>query len=84
MPYDGRPPFHPDRPDDSAAGTDRAADADVESAPGVDARQLLEDLSALVDAGLVVPLQGADGEVRVVPADPFDLYGEIDAYDQRS
>jgi hypothetical protein len=70
MLYDHHPSSHADRSGDSA--------------PEPDARELLEDLSALVDAGLVVPLQGADGEVRVVPADPFDLDAEIDPYDQRS
>jgi hypothetical protein len=70
MPYDQHRSSHADRSDDSA--------------PELDVRELLEDLSALVDAGLVVPLQGADGEVRVIPADPFDLDAEIDAYDRRS
>jgi len=36
------------------------------------ARRLMDDLLALVDAGLIVPLQGEDG-VRYAPADPGDL-----------
>lgn len=33
-----------------------------------DPRQLLDDLTALVEAGLVVPVRDRDGEMRVTPA----------------
>ncbi|HEY4281073.1 MAG TPA: hypothetical protein VGM91_22865 [Conexibacter sp.] len=68
MPYDDRPQYPLDRTDDSVPGPD----------------ELLDDLSALVDAGLVVPLQGTDGEVRVMPADALDCDDEITIRDQRS
>ena len=35
-----------------------------------DPQQLLADLAALVEAGLVVPLRDLDGEVRMTPAGP--------------
>jgi hypothetical protein len=37
----------------------------------VQAERLIADLLALVDAGLVTPIDGIDG-VRYAPADPFD------------
>jgi hypothetical protein len=39
--------------------------------PQLDPRDLLEDLTALLDAGLIVPVRGSDGEVRVTPAEPL-------------
>jgi hypothetical protein len=48
---------------------DRTSDAlDDEHA----AQELLDDLLALVEAGLIVPVQYPDG-VRYAPADPDDL-----------
>ena len=48
---------------------------DVRTAAAMDdeaaARQLIDDLLALVDAGLVTPIE-ADGVVRYAPADPED------------
>ena len=38
-----------------------------------DPRQLLADLAALVDAGLVVPVRDRDGQVRMTPAGPLDV-----------
>ena len=49
--------------------------ADERTAAAMDddaqAEQLIADLLALVDAGLVVPVDGDDG-IRYAPADPFD------------
>lgn len=50
-------------PDDrTAAAMDDAADAE----------RLIDDLIALVDAGLVVPIR-VEGQTRYAPADPDDL-----------
>jgi hypothetical protein len=47
---------------------------DTASAAAMDdpteAERLIDDLAALVEAGLVVPIHG-DGETRYAPADPF-------------
>jgi hypothetical protein len=53
MLYDDDARFPQPRSDDSA----------------LDPRQLLNDIEALVEAGLVVRLVDRDGEVRVTPAD---------------
>lgn len=38
-----------------------------------DPRQLLADLCALVEAGLVVPVRDRDGQVRMTPAGPLEM-----------
>jgi len=52
--------------DDSHIGKARSSDTDL------DPQQLLEDLTALVEAGLIVPVRDRDGEVRVTPAEPLE------------
>jgi hypothetical protein len=52
--------------DDIDIGKARSADTDL------DPQQLLEDLTALVEAGLVVPVRDREGEVRVTPAEPLE------------
>lgn len=42
------------------------------SSTPLDPRQLLEDLTALVEAGLIVPVRDREGEVRVTPAEPLE------------
>ncbi|MBB4664866.1 hypothetical protein [Conexibacter arvalis] len=37
-----------------------------------DPQELLADLTALLDAGLIVPVRDRDGEVRVTPAEPLE------------
>ena len=39
--------------------------------PQLDPQELLEDLTALLDAGLIVPVRDCDGQVRVTPAEPL-------------
>jgi hypothetical protein len=56
MPYDDAARFPRPRNDDSPP----------------DLRQLLKDIEALVEAGLVVRLLDRDGEVRVTPAAALD------------
>ena len=53
--------FEPPAEARTAAAMDDAAEAE----------QLVADLLALVDAGLVTPIDGDDG-VRYAPVDPFD------------
>lgn len=38
-----------------------------------DPRELLADISALVEAGLVVPVRDRDGQVRMTPAEPLEI-----------
>jgi hypothetical protein len=45
----------------------------------LDPRQLLKDIEALVDAGLVVRLLDREGEVRVTPADALERDQEASA-----
>lgn len=37
----------------------------------LDPQDLLEDLTALLDAGLIVPVRDREGQVRVTPAEPL-------------
>lgn len=37
----------------------------------LDPQQLLADITALVEAGLVVPVRDRDGQVRMTPATPL-------------
>jgi hypothetical protein len=53
--------FEPPAEEHTAGAMDDAAQAE----------RLIADLLALVDAGLVAPVEGIDG-VRYAPADPFD------------
>lgn len=39
--------------------------------PQLDPQDLLADLAALLDAGLIVPVRDRDGQVRVTPAEPL-------------
>ncbi|ADB51459.1 hypothetical protein [Conexibacter woesei] len=39
----------------------------------LDPRQLLADISALIEAGLVVPVRDRDGQVRMTPAEPLEV-----------
>lgn len=39
--------------------------------PQLDPQDLLEDLTALLDAGLIVPVRDREGQVRVTPAEPL-------------
>lgn len=48
------------------SGDSRGGDGDRRRA-----HELLEDLTALLDAGLIVPVRGDDGQVRVTPAEPL-------------
>lgn len=41
------------------------------SDPRLDPQELLEDLTALLDAGLIVPVRDREGQVRVTPAEPL-------------
>jgi hypothetical protein len=59
--------------DDSAGSVPERSD-DTEPDP----QQLLDDLAALVDAGLVVPVREPGGEVRMTPAGPLPAAGELD------
>jgi hypothetical protein len=45
---------------------------DRSSSTPLEPRQLLEDLTALVEAGLIVPVRDREGEVRVTPAEPLE------------
>lgn len=49
----------------------RPAEDRIASTP-LEPRQLLEDLTALVEAGLIVPVRDREGEVRVTPAEPLE------------
>lgn len=57
MPYEPEGPLSTGRSDDSS----------------LDPRQLLADISALIDAGLVVPVRDRDGDVRMTPAEPLEV-----------
>lgn len=59
--------------DDSAGSASERSD-DTEPDP----QQLLADLAALVEAGLVVPVRDRGGEVRMIPADPLTAADDLD------
>lgn len=61
MPYEQEDPFSSGRGDDAQ----------------LDPRQLLADISALIEAGLVVPVRDRDGHVRVTPAEPLEVDASI-------
>ena len=63
-----RPPRDVDLFDLFAPLPDAASAAAMDDAG--EAERLIDDLAALVEAGLVVPIRG-DGDVRYAPADPF-------------
>jgi len=66
-----RRPDHPARALDVVATVpdDRTAAAMDDAA---EARRLVDDLIALIDAGLVVPMR-VEGQTRYAPCDPDDL-----------
>ena len=51
--------------DDTHLGDPRSSDTDLNP------EELLDDLIALVRAGLIVPTRDRDGQVRVTPAEPL-------------
>ncbi len=55
--------------DDTQPTTNRSDPTDADA---LDPRALLDDLTALVEAGLVVPVRDRDGQVRVTPAEPLE------------
>ncbi len=59
------------RDSDDRRADERGAQAAGGDRGSLDPQDLLEDLTALLDAGLIVPVRDRDGQVRVTPAEPL-------------
>jgi hypothetical protein len=69
---------HRQRGRDAARPQLRIVPVEPRGAPAATAGDVAADLAALVNAGLIVPVRDAAGEIRYRVVDPFDGSGDVD------